>query len=566
MTNGGLYGGDGSQYSSAGFTGGWNTRNSGGNDGYSGNYGRTGGNRFSSNSGRRNAYGSGGIGNSHSDGANSRLSGRNGGNSGRERSATERQKARELRSREERLARDNKVTKIRRHSLNRMNLGMVIFVAIFIYILILLYISSQKTTITGYEVKLGSLAVNRTGRGVIVRAEKVYSVKEYGYINYYARETERLSTGELVYSIDESGALSSMAGEGGAGEIELDESNLLELRDEIVNYRKTFSDSDFKSIYSFKNSLNGVVARLTNESMLAALQSISGNAAKNSIAMGYCDTSGIVILGTDGLESLIPQAVGKSTFNEDEHQEQRHADNTIVSVSDNAFKIITDENWSVVVPWNEEWEGEIENGKFINVLFLKNGMTSWAQTTILHNEDGDYLQLSFTNSMVTYSKDRYLDIELLTSKKEGLKIPNSSLVKREFYVIPRAFLTRGGDSDSEGFIRQAYLEDGSLSTEFVEAKLYDEVPEGVYVDINVFSPGDTILKPDSTERFTVSPKASLTGVYNMNNGYADFTKVNVLYSNKEYSIVESGTMYGLSVYDHIVLNGADVSDDDFVYE
>ena len=75
-----------------------------------------------------------------------------------------------------------------------------------------------------------------------------------------------------------------------------------------------------------------------------------------------------------------------------------------------------------------------------------------------------------------------------------------------------------------------------------------------------------ILKPDSDETYTVSEKASLTGVYNMNNGYADFTKINVLYSNKEYSIVESGTNYGLRVYDHIVLDGESVNEDEFVFD
>ena len=72
--------------------------------------------------------------------------------------------------------------------------------------------------------------------------------------------------------------------------------------------------------------------------------------------------------------------------------------------------------------------------------------------------------------------------------------------------------------------------------------------------------------PEGSQTYTVSQKAKLTGVYNMNNGYADFRKINVIYSNKEYSIVESGTMYGLNVYDHIVLDGSSVNDDDFVFE
>ena len=72
--------------------------------------------------------------------------------------------------------------------------------------------------------------------------------------------------------------------------------------------------------------------------------------------------------------------------------------------------------------------------------------------------------------------------------------------------------------------------------------------------------------PGFGDTFTVGQKETLTGVYNMNKGYADFTKIDVINSNKEYSIVESGTNYGLRVYDHIVLDGESVNEDEFVFD
>ena len=86
----------------------------------------------------------------------------------------------------------------------------------------------------------------------------------------------------------------------------------------------------------------------------------------------------------------------------------------------------------------------------------------------------------------------------------------------------------------------------------------------LYIDTDVFSSGDVIVRPDSTDKYTVSRKETLTGVYNMNKGYADFTKISVINSNKEYSIVESESMYDLQVYDYIVLDGDGVNDSDFV--
>ena len=460
-----------------------------------------------------------------------------------------------------------KITRFRRHPLNRMNLGVLVFGGIFVYIIILIVLSSQTTSIAGYEVKLGRLAVRTSSRGVAVRNEKVYYADAAGYINFYARENERVSSGALVYSIDESGTLSEMMDEGRAVNAELGENDLAELKSEISNYRKNFTDRDFSSIYNFKYTLLGTVAKISNASLLAMLNSVSTNAAMgNSLDMGYADTSGILVYSVDGLEGISPAEVCKDTFNEESHAKKQHMENSLVEKGEPAYKLSTDENWSIVVPFDETWTDELKDGDYINVRFLKNGDTSWARMSFLHNEDGDYLQLSFTNSMLTFATDRYIDIELMTNEKKGLKIPNSSLVEREFYVIPKEYLTQGGDSDKNGFLRESYLEDGRLSAEFVEAKVYNETEEGVYIDISVLEPGDTLLMPNSGDKCTVSNRAKLTGVYNMNNGYADFTRVNVLYSNKEYSIVESGTNYGLSVYDHIVLDGGSVHDDDFVFE
>lgn len=53
--------------------------------------------------------------------------------------------------------------------------------------------------------------------------------------------------------------------------------------------------------------------------------------------------------------------------------------------------------------------------------------------------------------------------------------------------------------------------------------------------------------------------ATLQGVYNINRGYTVFKKIEVLTSNDEYYTVKRGTDYGLSVYDHIVLDASAVT-------
>ncbi|MBO6133062.1 MAG: hypothetical protein J6P05_01865 [Lachnospiraceae bacterium] len=490
----------------------------------------------------------------------------------KERLKKERRRARieAVRERRRRIAERRKIRRFRRNK-HRIDTGLLIFGLIAAYIVAIIVSSAQETRVTGYEVKKGSLAVNKAARGVAIRDEIVKKAEASGYINYYARESERVSNGALVCSIDETGRLSEILQENQSISMNLTDKDLLELKTSIMNFRKSFYPSNFRTVYDFKYTAGSTIEKLVNANVLETLRGVSNNGTITStVNMEYADDAGVVVYSTDGLESVKADMVNKFVFDEQSHMRDMHNSNTIVSENENAFKIIRSENWSIVVPWDESWnsaeetgDSGIEDGKYINVRFLKNGYTAWALMTIHHLEDGDYLELSFNNSMITFATDRYIDIELLTNEKDGLKIPRSAIVDKDFYLVPEEYLTRGGDSDSDGFIRETYLESGEKSTEFVKAEVYDKIDGMYYVDTKVFSSGDVLIKPDSTEQYTVSEKTKLTGVYNMNSGYADFRKINLLYANKEYAIVESGTMYGLNVYDHIVLNGKDVEDKDF---
>ena len=74
------------------------------------------------------------------------------------------------------------------------------------------------------------------------------------------------------------------------------------------------------------------------------------------------------------------------------------------------------------------------------------------------------------------------------------------------------------------------------------------------------------MRPDSSETFPLKEKKTLTGVYNINQGYAVFRQISILCENDDYYIVEEGTSYGLSNYDHIVLDGSMVEVSEVVFQ
>ena len=63
-----------------------------------------------------------------------------------------------------------------------------------------------------------------------------------------------------------------------------------------------------------------------------------------------------------------------------------------------------------------------------------------------------------------------------------------------------------------------------------------------------------------------SQTASLTGVFNINKGYADFKEIQILKQNDEYALIKSNTTYGLSTYDYIVLDASSVDVDQLINE
>lgn len=444
------------------------------------------------------------------------------------------------------------------------NIGIVIFTVMFLYILICIVLFFTKGHVKRYEVRSGSLSIPNVYEGVIVREETVVSANSSGYINYFAREGEHVASGDLIYSLDQTGKMAEIL-QNDVDEILLSGNDLSELRSDFMQFSHNYKDEQFGQVYDFSYDVSGTVLKLSNYNMLNNLQ--RADVAGGSVQFSYAPRSGIVVYNVDGMEHLEPSMVSAETFSEEKGEKEQFVNNTLVGNDDPVYKMITSEHWSIVIPVEREKVARLENEGFVEVKFLKNQYTSWAEVNVLGADDKyDYVELKFNNSMITFARDRYIEIEIILDDDEGLKIPNSAIVEKEFYLIPKEYVTKGGNSSNDGFMRETYDEEGNISTEFIDASIYSESDTDYYVDTSVLRPGDYICMPDSGEKYPVSKVGTLMGVYNINKGFADFKEITVLYSNEEYSIVKSNTRYGLTEYDYIVLDAASINENDFIYD
>ncbi len=475
----------------------------------------------------------------------------------------------------------NKIKKYRK-PLN-LNIGMIIFSAVFIYVAYFVVGYFRYSPPKPYEVKEGALSTNTIFRGIAIRKETVVTSPAAGYINYYVRDGERVAKGDMVYTVDETGRLNEYMESIYQGQNSLSTGELAEFRNEIVNFMHGFDPANFSSVYDFKYSIDGTVLKLANADMLENLT--GSNTDLGRIQTYYAPETGVVAYWRDGYESLTADQVTADIFEkpvvyddtgrgDDDsgaavYRKMQLLGTSLAAVGDPAYKMVLDENWSVVIPVDIGYGARLEEEGYIKVRFLKNQYESWASVSLLHNIDGNtYARLDFNNSMITFVSDRFLEVELILDEESGLKIPNTSIAEREFFLIPQDFITVENNSSVGNVIRQTYMEDGTISSEVVELEIYsyDDKSGEYYLDTDVLGRGDLLLKLESQATYTVSKSATLIGVYNMNKGYADFREIKILAQNDEYAIVQSNTRYGLNVYDNIVLNAESVDADQFIFE
>ena len=207
--------------------------------------------------------------------------------------------------------RNNKIVKYRK-PLN-INIGMVIFAVILVYIVICVFMYFTQKHVEGHQVTVGSLSTNNIYKGIALRDEEIITASQAGYVNYYAREGERVGVGNLVYTLDESGRLADYLNTEVSGST-LTSQDLAELKSEILGFVNNFDPEYFSSVYDFKFSVQGTVLKLANANILENIDSINQAGIAELISFCNAPDTGIVIYSMDGYEDKTAQELTEADF------------------------------------------------------------------------------------------------------------------------------------------------------------------------------------------------------------------------------------------------------------
>ena len=466
-----------------------------------------------------------------------------------------------------------------------LNIGTIMFGILFIYMSFSAILYFTTTHIESYQVTSGPLSRNETYTGLAIREETVCTAPSSGYITYYAREGSKINASGAVYGLSSTKKSTSTAS--------LATEELLKIRNDMMSFSKGFNSSKFNNTYSFKYELKGNILQYaeSENSSSAPLTSdeydesddssgkdniTNSNVYAGNESICQSQSDGIILYSTDNYEGKTIDTVTAEDFDQNSYHETDLKTSDSVQSGDDVYTIITDERWSLLIPLSDKQAEKLKDRSTIRVKFLKDDMTQNGDFSIITIDGGKYGQIDFNKGLIRYASDRFLDIELVTNTVVGLKIPLSSIVTKDFYVVPSrmattqnnetGFMLASGNKDSGTFKSvsiYASVEDASVSKLATDGS--EDQPMIYYIDKSSFKEGDALIDPDTGEKYIIGETDTLEGVYCINKGSAVFRRIDILDQNEEYAIVSKNTSYGLARYDHIVRNADKVKEEDILY-
>ena len=440
----------------------------------------------------------------------------------------------------------------------RLNVGIVVLIVIAVYLVIFATLSFTSTKTKFYEVSPGSNAENNSKiySGLAIRKEKVAKAESTGYIEFFVREGLRVSKSTTLYSIDSSGKLTDFLAKNNNNS-KLSSENVSSLNELINDYSSDYDDMSFNDVYEFKSSLKGSVIDLINTKTLKKIAKKTGT----TYSINKSKYSGIVSYQLDGFESIKPKDLQESDFTKASRKITTRKTGDEMAKGEKIYKVITDDEWSIAIELDDDDVKRYKDTKGVHIKFINDNLDTTANFEIVKGKDGRaYGIISLSKYCIRFANDRFVNIQIINDVEDGLKIPKSSLVKKNVYIVPKEYGTAGGNSDEIAF----NIKKSDSKNKIVYPPIAYSDSKNYYISTSSLDAGDVLVMPNSSETFTVGQTKSFNGVYNINNGYTKFVRVKILNSTDEYYIIKAGDVFSVSIYDRIVLNSDSVKENQIV--
>lgn len=447
------------------------------------------------------------------------------------------------------------------------NIGLVIFVVIFVYLIVEIVLSINKITPSVYCVEHSYIDNNFYVTGIAIREEKLINAADSGYISYYIRDGQRVGKNAIVYTVDETGSVYDYLAENASDSIKLSDADYELVKNRIAMFRSGYSEDTYYNTYNFKYDLQNLVLDISNDLLIeqATSSDLSMAGTFKSIAS---EDSGIVTYYQDGYENASTDNIRLDMFDATKYEKISLKTGDIINAGSPIYKLICSDNWNIVAPISAEQADMLREGEVVTIKIGSLNHEVDCNYTLIEQSDGKYINISLNKLMVNFAGDRFLNVCIMVDSPKGLKIPKSAIVSANAYKVPLEYMTVGSNTKAAIYLNKRILdESGELSIEQISPTIYYQDDTFCYIATNSVDSSDVFVKENSEETVAAGTlsSTSLSGVYSANKGTAAFKIIELLNEKDDYCIVKEGLEYSISMYDYIILDGTGVTEGQIIY-
>ncbi len=448
----------------------------------------------------------------------------------------------------------------------RWNIGMIVFLVIFIYVMINIVSFFVKKKLTVYRVTKDEMTTTFSLTGIALRDEKLLKASQNGYITYYVEEGKRVKKTGTLYILDKDGKVQETFADQaealrGKGETLDDE----EVQKKVTEFQSIYSDSQFSDVYDLKYDLKNTILNLNEDSMKEVIDAVSKKLGEDAFHTETSPASGAVAFYSDSFDGKTADDIKDSDFDQETYRAVRYNSSDQVKKGNVVCRVTNSENWMLVVPLEKSQYDFLQDKDSVTVKFQSDQEKTTADLEVKKKGNSYFGYLSLDDYVVRYLDERYLDIDITLDSHEGLKIPNSAIVKKKFYQVPVEYISKGNDGKEEGFSVRTTDDKGEVKVEQKDFTIYKKTKKYCYLDPEEVGEDVVLQSMDSDDTYLVEKTKMLEGVYCTNQGYADFRLIQKNAQKDDYCIVEENTDHGISLYDFIVLDSSTIKENQIIY-
>ena len=446
------------------------------------------------------------------------------------------------------------------------NIGMIIFVVILVYILINVAMFLGKKKLTVYKVTEDKITNTLSFTGIAIRDEELLKASQSGYITYYVEEGKRVKKSGTVFTVDKDKKVQDAFAQQ-VQELEK-KSNVVdneEIQHKITDYQSVYSDHKFGTVYDLKYDLKNAILNLSEESMKTVVEAVKQKLGNESFETQKSTCSGVTEFYSDDFDGKSTKDITSKDFDQSQYWSQKYNTSDKVKKGKVVARINKSEKWQIVIPLKEEQYRMLKDKTEVSVRFLQDQTKANATVEVSKKGTSYFGYLKFNDYAVRYLSERYLDIDVTLDSYKGLKIPNTSIVKKKFYQVPVKYLTKGDNSTKEQFTVRNTSSKGDVTVEQKSYTIYGLTKKYCYLDPDEVGENVVLQAMDSKDTFLIEKMKTIEGVYCTNQGYADFKPIDILIRKDDYSIIASDTSQGINRYDFIVLDGTTIKENQIIY-